>query len=238
MFSPGQSGNPSGRPVGSRNKRTEEIFTRLEKRGDLDPADFLSSIVTNKDEPKELRIQASGLLLPYKYGKRGAIPAPRFIPDQIEVPVFTNIEHAENYLKEIPVRYGNGELDSQSALELAQLVAAWIESCRAGQELDLKIANSTAGTGTQKIVVTGGLPTLPTEDGHTLLMPQLNGHEHDLLPPQEPPTLRAGADGEYAPQLGGANGHHNEKHAPEPAPADPEVQRTTETESIPGAQDP
>jgi hypothetical protein len=64
-------GNPTGRKVGSRNKRTEEIFNRLEARGDLDPADLLSSIVTDQQEPKELRIQAAGLLMPYKYSKMG-----------------------------------------------------------------------------------------------------------------------------------------------------------------------
>jgi hypothetical protein len=41
------------------NKRTAEIFNRLENRGDLDPADLLSSIVTSNQEPKELRIQAA-----------------------------------------------------------------------------------------------------------------------------------------------------------------------------------
>jgi hypothetical protein len=55
-FQPGHTLSPGRRP-GSRNKRTAEIFNRLQNRGDLDPADLLSSIVTNNQEPKELRIQ-------------------------------------------------------------------------------------------------------------------------------------------------------------------------------------
>jgi hypothetical protein len=57
-------GQTFGRPRGSRNRRTKEIFDRLEERGDLDPADLLSPIVTNTEEPKELRIQAAGMLMP------------------------------------------------------------------------------------------------------------------------------------------------------------------------------
>src|SRR5215467_14380774 len=49
-FQPGHTFSPGRRP-GSRNKRTAEIFHRLESRGDLDPADLLSSIVTNNQEP-------------------------------------------------------------------------------------------------------------------------------------------------------------------------------------------
>ena len=66
-FQPGHTLSP-GRRLGSRNKRTAEIFNRLETRGDIDPADLLSSIVTNPQEQQELRIQAAGLLMPYKYG--------------------------------------------------------------------------------------------------------------------------------------------------------------------------
>jgi hypothetical protein len=81
-FQPGVASNPAGRPKGARNKRTEEIWSRLEARGDLDPADLLSSIVTNKNESTELRAQAANFLMPYKYGKRGVIPVARFIPDR------------------------------------------------------------------------------------------------------------------------------------------------------------
>jgi hypothetical protein len=75
-FQSGNCANPAGRPPGSRNKRDAEIWARLEARGDLDPADFLSSIATNPQETKELRVQAANFLLPYKYAKRGAIPQP------------------------------------------------------------------------------------------------------------------------------------------------------------------
>ena len=82
-FHQGHTFSP-GRRHGSRNKRTAEIFHRLENRGDLDPADLLSSIVTNNEEPKELRIQAAkgleGVQMPAQGAKRplgsaGAPPA-------------------------------------------------------------------------------------------------------------------------------------------------------------------
>jgi hypothetical protein len=43
-------------------------------RGDLDPADVLSEMVSDKTLAKELRATAANYLLPYKYGKRGVIP--------------------------------------------------------------------------------------------------------------------------------------------------------------------
>jgi hypothetical protein len=47
---PGVSGHPNGRPKGSRNKRTQEILDLIQERGDKDPLDALSEIVsTNKD---------------------------------------------------------------------------------------------------------------------------------------------------------------------------------------------
>lgn len=40
------------------------------------------------------------------------------IPEQIEVPNFTSIDQGEEFLNDISVRLGRGEIDSQSALEL------------------------------------------------------------------------------------------------------------------------
>jgi hypothetical protein len=96
-FQPGHKLSP-GRQLGSRNKRNAEIFHRLETRGDTDPADLLSSIVTNNQEPNELRIQAAGLLMPYKYGKHGSIPPPRYVELEIDVNEFTHVSEPDTRL--------------------------------------------------------------------------------------------------------------------------------------------
>jgi hypothetical protein len=36
-FRPGEVGNPNGRPLGSRNKRTKEIINEIIKSGNKDP---------------------------------------------------------------------------------------------------------------------------------------------------------------------------------------------------------
>jgi hypothetical protein len=59
----GRTNNPNGRPVGSRNKRTEAIWGVLEARGDIDPAEHLSSIVSDPKQSAELRAAAANYLL-------------------------------------------------------------------------------------------------------------------------------------------------------------------------------
>jgi hypothetical protein len=72
-WKPGISGNTNGRPSGSRNKRNEDIFAMLRNRGDVDPADYLSSILSDKTKDEELRMQAANLLMPYMYSKAGTL---------------------------------------------------------------------------------------------------------------------------------------------------------------------
>jgi hypothetical protein len=110
-FTPGNNANPTGRPVGSRNKRTEEIFLRLEARGDKDPADLLSEIVTSENETKELRVQAANFLLPYKYGKRGSIPSPRYIEEPIDLPRPTSLDIANENIALISELKAQGRID-------------------------------------------------------------------------------------------------------------------------------
>jgi hypothetical protein len=120
-WQPGQSGNPAGRPKGSRNKRTQEMFELLESRGDIDPIDFLSNYIKNgKDD--NLKVQAANIVAPYKHSKRSTTPAPRFVPEPVTVPNFTSIQEAEAYLASLPVMLGKAELDSQTALALPHLV--------------------------------------------------------------------------------------------------------------------
>ncbi len=176
----GHTNNPNGRPVGSRNRRTNEIFNRLEARGDIDPADHLSSIVTNPSNPAELRAQAANFLMPYKYSKRGTLVAPRYVEDAISIPDFTNIEEAQNFLADIARRAGAGELELASANDISNLVKNWVLSVTAQEELQLKIAKEHP-QGPQEIHIQGGLPDLP---GTSIIMDETavgrngrNGHK-------------------------------------------------------------
>ena len=140
-FVPGQSGNPNGRKAGTRNKRTQEILDLLQNRGDKDPLDFLSEVVTGPNHyTPELKVQASNILAPYLHSKRATLPAPRYFPEPVQVPNFTTVEDAEAYLARLPVMLGAGEIDSQSALELSTLVSNWITAKRQHRELELKIS--------------------------------------------------------------------------------------------------
>lgn len=49
-FKAGEVANPNGRPPGSRNKRTQELLDLLQSRGDKDPLDFLSEVISGNGE--------------------------------------------------------------------------------------------------------------------------------------------------------------------------------------------
>jgi hypothetical protein len=185
-FQPGHTFSP-GRRHGSRNKRTAEIFNRLENRGDLDPADLLSSIVTNNQEPKELRIQAAGLLMPYKYSKCGTAPVQVYIDVPLDTPEFTHLSDAEQFLAKVAALVAHGQLDFQAGQDLSALAKNWIDAQYAREELAIKQYNAGSTEHEQTIRIEGGLPVLPGCEN--LIMPQLehgpvtNGHA--LEPPKE-----------------------------------------------------
>lgn len=72
-FQPGAVSNPAGRPKGARNKRTQEILDLIQARGDTDPLDALSNIITTNKDPA-IVAQASNILAPYVHSKRGTPP--------------------------------------------------------------------------------------------------------------------------------------------------------------------
>jgi hypothetical protein len=180
-FQNGQIGNPNGRPLGSRNRRTKEIIEQIIKSNNKDPLITLSEI-SSTDPDSAIRATAANMLAPYMHSKMQSTPAPRFIEEVVVVPDFPMIESAEDYLKTIPVLLGRGEIDSQTALELSTLVRNWILSVHARNELELKKI-TIDGPGEQTIRVEGGLPQLP---GTNITMPLINGHNghaHALEPP-------------------------------------------------------
>ena len=209
-FQPGHTLSP-GRRLGSRNKRTAEIFNRLENRGDLDPADLLSSIVTNNQEPKELRIQAAGLLMPYKYSKCGTAPVQVYIDVPLDTPEFTHVSDAEQFLAKVAALVAHGQLDFQAGQNLSALAKNWIDAQYAREELAIKQINAGTTEHAHVIRVEGGLPPLP---GCNVTMPQLDGkpatNGHALAAPTDAvPAIEAA----------------HKARDPEPPPQDPRSNR-------------
>jgi len=204
-FQPGHTLSP-GRRHGSRNKRTAEIFNRLETRGDNDPADLLSSIVTNPQEQQELRIQAAGLLMPYKYGKHGSIPPLRYIDEPVQLPEPATIEQANKNIAYISNLKAQGLIDLDFANSLIADNTTIANNLLAEEELKFKLYPPEERDTVIKIE--GGLPQLPGAEN--LIMPQLNGHAtngHALAAPTDAvPAIEA------APKA----------QDPEPPPQDPE----------------
>jgi hypothetical protein len=174
-FQAGNNANPNGRPVGSRNKRTQEVLDLIQARGDKDPLDALSDLITNNKDPA-IVAQASNILAPYLHSKRSVTaPAPRYIDSPVQVPEFTSIADAENFLASLPVMLGKGELDSQTSLELSTLTRNWLSARYEREELQLKLTAQGGGP-EQTIHITGGLPAIP---GTNVTMPVLNGADID-----------------------------------------------------------
>jgi hypothetical protein len=175
LFKQGETGNPNGRPVGSRNKRDAALWEKLEARGDKDPAEFLSSLVTNEEESQELRASAANWLLPYKYSKRGATPVPpepTFWNVEIRITKAMTVTQARENLQFIAELKIEGRISEQQADSLfgehGKILEALIEEAKF-------IVRGQDGRD-QVIHIQGGLPPLP---GTNVTMPVLNGADID-----------------------------------------------------------
>src|SRR5262245_42024511 len=172
-FQPGNT-ESKGRPTGAPNKRTNELRYRLQNRGDVDPADFCSSIVSNPNEPTELKLAAANYLLPYLYSKRGAVATPRYIDEPVQLPEPQTIEQANKNIAYISNLKAQGLIDLDFANSLIADNTTIANNLIAEEELKFKI--SPPETRDTTITITGGLPALP---GTRIDMPQLNGHTAD-----------------------------------------------------------
>jgi hypothetical protein len=192
MFQPGESGNPKGRPPGSKNKVTLELFKIAKERGYKHPVLYLIEVVNDEKAAPERRDTCAIAAAPYMTLKMGTAAAPRYLEEQVEVPDFQTVAQAEEYLASIPVLLGKGEIDSQSALELSQLTKNWLDAIYARQDYDLKL-QAQGGGSDQHITISGGLPSLPGcniigmgGEEHT---PRVNGHNGPVIDHQEPAAL-------------------------------------------------
>ena len=188
-FQPGNT-EGKGRPPGAPNKRTNELRRRLQERGDVDPADYCSQIVSSPNEPTELKLAAANYLLPYLYPKRGAVATPRYIDEPIQLPEPQTIEQANKNIAYISNLKAQGLIDLDFANSLIADNTTIANNLIAEEELKFKI--SPPETRDTTITVVGGLPALP---GTTITMPVLNGSAvseqllsapKDVVPPDEP----------------------------------------------------
>jgi hypothetical protein len=181
---PGQTNNPNGRPPGARNRRTTELWHKLEGRGDKDPADFLSQLVTSESESKELRAAAANMLLPYKYGKCSAVTLPRFIEEPLALPSPTTIAQARENITYISDLKAQGRLD----LDTADSLIADNKAAAGILIEEAKLAAQGQSEGQQQILITGGLPPLPGTNINMGKEPTLdssrihNGHTIEHMP--------------------------------------------------------
>jgi hypothetical protein len=175
-------GNANGRKPGTRNKRTQEILDLISQRGDKDPIDFLSEIISKESNyPHELKVQAANYLLPYKHSKCGATPALRYIPEPVELPHLgpTSIDQANANINYISTRKAAGTIDLDFADSLIADNNKIASNLIAEEELKLKMI-AQHGAPEQIIQIQGGLPELP---GTNITMPVLNnGHTIDAIP--------------------------------------------------------
>src|SRR5262249_34156629 len=207
VWQPGQSGNPNGYK-GPRDRGRREVFERIHGLQHLDALETLSTIQNDSNTDPSIRVAAASALAPYCHPKMQSTPTPRFIELQLDVPEFTHVSDAENFLARIALLCARGHLDIQSAQELSGLVKTWIDSQYQHEELNYKI--SPPETRDTTIKIEGGLPALP---GTNITMPMLdgratNGNGHALAAPTDAvPGIEA------APKA----------QDPDPPPQDPEL---------------
>jgi hypothetical protein len=183
-----KSGNDDGkgRPSGARNRGSYELRERLKSRPSfVDPAEYLCDIVSNPNASTECKIAASGNLMPYLYSKLGAITPPRFIETKIAVPEIQNIDDLAQFIIHVLRHVARGSLSFEHGKELVDLARASVHTKYADDELKLKIAAADNPLQPQRIIIEGGLPSLP---GTNITMPQLNGHDLELTASPGPAT--------------------------------------------------
>ena|SRR6516164_19737 len=172
VFQPGHE-HSKGRPTGARNRSSYELREKLKARGDRDPAEFLSSIVSDNTQSTEVRIAASRQLMPYYHSKLGATPVPPppvYVQEAVSLPAPSTIRQAHKNISRLSEMKAQGQLDFATADSLINdqrvILNALVD--------EAKLIAAQGPTGDMTIHIEGGLPSLP---GTNIAMPLANGHE-------------------------------------------------------------
>jgi hypothetical protein len=191
-----QPGNDlGGRTAGSRNKTSYALRERLRSRPNhIDPAEFLADLVSNPAEPADIRIAASGQLMPYYHSKLGATPItpdPIYVQEAVDLPRPSTIDQAADNIARLTEMKATGKLDFATVDSLISdqrvILDALIDQA--------KLLTAQGGSPNQTIRIEGGLPPLVGTD---IIMPQLNGNivpaVSSIQGPEPPPPVDFNAD--------------------------------------------
>jgi hypothetical protein len=171
-WKPGQSGNPNGRPAGSRNNRTQEVLELIRSAGHQDPLITLAELQA-KSSDEAIRATAANMLAPYLHSKNATKPvAPDPVYFEAEaLPRPKSIAQACDNIALLTEMKSTGKMDVATADSLITdqryILDALVD------EAKLIAANGDPNA-QQRIVIAGGLPELP---GTSIILPQFNGHE-------------------------------------------------------------
>ena len=170
-FQPGVASNPNGRPVGSRNKRTQQILDLIASRGDKDPLDFLSDYIRNGTDDN-LKVAAANIIAPYKHSKCGSTPPLRYIEEPIDLPRPTTLDQANANIALISEMKALGRIDLDFADSLIADNRTIANNLIAEEALKLKIQAASPTAPNQNIILNYALPPPPGTD---VIMPEING---------------------------------------------------------------
>jgi len=168
MWKPGESGNPSGRKVGTKVHRSRAVLAKI--NGRADSLKLLADYVESASAPPALRVQSAIGLARYQHA-----PAPRLLCKKIDLPEPRTIADATANIGRIATLVAQRKLGVDEGNDLTAIYGKWIDA-KVSAELEERIimievalakANINLG-----VAVQGGLPDLPLgPDDGKLIMP-------------------------------------------------------------------